>query len=846
MATYTVKRGDTLSEIALKYNSTYHYGNDVVSAYKRLADINDIDSPYTIYVGQVIKLNNPTTSDGKPAVISKPKSKTSRAVVKAFGIQSGSDNTLFAAWTWTRSNTENYRVLWKYDTGDGIWFIGNDSTVTVKQVTYSVPANAKRVSFQVIPISKKHKVNKKDTYYWKANWSTAKYYNTSSAPPTKPSAPDVTIENFKLTAALSNLDINATGVHFQVYRNNKLYKGGNAYITATKSVKISWTITAGSEYKVRCRGFRGYNSKTKKYSSLGEWSDFSNGETTIPATPKKIISLKALSETSITIDWENVKNCKSYEVQYTTNKSYFDSNPSEVKNHTVESVVGHAEITGLEIGERYFFRVRAVNDKGNSSWSEIKSIVIGKPPSAPTTWSSTTTAITGEPLILYWVHNAEDESSQTYAELQLIINGKKETHTIKNTTNEEDKDKTSSYSVDTSLYYEGSKIQWCVRTAGITKEYGDWSVERTVDIYAPATLELTMTNTEGALVETLETFPFYISGLAGPNTQAPIGYHLLITSNETYETTDQIGNKKIISTGEQVYSEYFDTSDALLVEFSAGNIDLENNISYTVTCIVSMNSGLRAETSLDFIVSWTDESYEPNAEISYDNETYSTNIRPYCMDEDENLIDDIRLSVYRREFDGSFTEIVADIDNTGDTFITDPHPALDYARYRIVAITNSTGAVSYYDIPGLPIGETAAIIQWDEEWSSFESSSENEADETEQPPWSGSLLRLPYNIDVSDKNSIDVSLVKYIGRKRPVSYYGTQLGESSSWKVEIDKNDKETLYGLRRLSIWTGDVYVREPSGSGYWANINVSFSQTHCELTIPVSIELTRVEGGV
>ena len=43
-----------------------------------------------------------------------------------------------------------------------------------------------------------------------------------------------------------------------------------------------------------------------------------------------------------------------------------------------------------------------------------------------------------------------------------------------------------------------------------------------------------------------------------------------------------------------------------------------------------------------------------------------------------------------------------------------------------------------------------------------------------------------------------------------------------------------------------GDVYVREPSGSGYWANIKVSFSQTHCDLVIPISFTVTRVEGGM
>ena len=105
---------------------------------------------------------------------------------------------------------------------------------------------------------------------------------------------------------------------------------------------------------------------------------------------------------------------------------------------------------------------------------------------------------------------------------------------------------------------------------------------------------------------------------------------------------------------------------------------------------------------------------------------------------------------------------------------------------------------------------------------------------------------LPYNINVSDKYSMDSELVKYAGRKRPVSYYGTQLGETSSWSMEIPKDDKDTLYAIRRLAIWTGDVYVREPSGSGYWANISVSYNQNHDSVTIPITLDITRVEGGI
>lgn len=890
---YTVKKGDTLWDIARKYLGDPY-------KYKTLAKINNIPNPNFIVVGQKIYLSAPSSSSSSAS--NKPKATTtSKATVNIFGLQSNTDRTMYAAWTWSKSHTDSYQIMWYYDTGDGLWFIGNNSTTKDKQSTYNAPSNAKKVKFKVKPVSTKHTVNKKEVSYWTAAWSSEKSYSFSANPPSVPSTPSVEIDKFKLTAEVDNIEGTAKQIEFQIVKNDSsVFKTGKATIK-TAHASYSCTVTAGGEYKVRCRGV-----KDKEYS---DWSAYSANIGTIPAASGGFVEVKALSETSVYLDWENVSNCDSYEIEYTTNKSYFDSNPSGVQSVNVESVVGHAEITGLESGQEYFFRVRAVNDKGNSSWGPIASIIIGKAPSAPTTWSSLTTVITGDPLILYWVHNAEDGSSQTYAELELYINGVKETHTIENTKDEDEKDKTSSYTIDTSEYIEGTKIQWRVRTAGITKEYGEWSVQRTVDIYAPPTLELSVTNQNGDLIDELTSFPLYVYALAGPNTQAPIGYNLVVTANEIYETVDEVGNTKMVNKGEAVYSQYFDITDSLTVELSAGNIDLENNISYTVTCTVSMNSGLTAESSSDFTVSWTDMEFEPNAEITIDPETLSAHIGPYCeqylieyrlvnydaetglytmteevIDEVEGilvedayittaegeetytpvfvvtqemvddyyfcmvigeptLVEGVTLSVYRREFDGTFTEIATGLVNMKNTYVTDPHPALDYARYRIVAITDATGAVSFTDLPGYPVGEKAIIIQWDEDWSYFDTSEE---DELEQPPWSGSLLRLPYNIDVSDKYAIDSKSIEYIGRKRPVVYYGTQLGETSTWNTEIVKSDEETLYSLRRLAIYTGDVYVREPSGTGYWANISISFSQKHLELTIPVTLEVTRVEGGI
>lgn len=817
--TYTVKRGDTLSAIARSNNMTV----------SELARLNNISNVNLIYQGQVLKL------DGDPDPV---KTNTSnRARVDAFGLQANTDRTVIATWSWDKPNTKEYKVRWWYAAADGIGLVGSETTTTFKHATYNAPSNAEKVSFYVLPISKTYKPDgKTETAYWTAEWSTIKSYYFKNNPPSAPSAPNVTIDGYKLTASVSNLEsLNATHIHFEVMKNNAATVYAKADVPiVTGYASHTWNIEAGSEYKVRCYAYRG--------DSKSDWSNYSDNSGTSPAASGGITECRATSETSVYLEWEGVDTATSYDIQYATKKEYFD------ESSAVQTITGvtatRYEKTGLESGQRYFFRVRAVNSNGESSWSDTESVIIGTKPAAPTTWSSTTTAITGDPLTLYWMHNSEDGSSQTYAQLELTIDGVTETKVIQNSTDEEEKDKVSSYAIDTTAYPEGTKILWRVQTRGIVNEYGDWSVQRTVDIYAPPTLEIHMTNVSGEEIETLVSFPFHISGLAGPKTQTPIGYHVSITSNESYETVDHIGNSMIVNKGDTVYSKHFDISTDLSINLSAGDMDLENNIQYTVTCSVSMNSGLIAEASLVFTVAWTDEEYQPNAEIGIGDDTYTAIIRPYCENEYGTPINGVLLSVYRREYDGGFTELVKDIPNVKGTFITDPHPALDYARYRIVAMTTDTGAISYYDVPAYPIGGKAIILQWDEKWSSFDATKEDA--EIVEPSWTGSMLKLPYNIDVSNSHKPDVELVEYIGRSNPVSYYGTQHGETATWNVDIDKQDVDTLYALRRLSKWMGDVYVREPSGSGYWANVTVSFSRKHLETVIPVTLEIVRVEGGV
>lgn len=740
----------------------------------------------------------------------------------------------------TVNNLDHYEVRWYYSVGTSVWFDGGSTNVSSKgsdnkiltNATYNVPSNATKVKCSVKPVSKTYDSNGKETPYWTGTLVTVEYL-VDALPPDKLSAPSVELEKFTLKAWLDNIDDEkCEQVEFEVYKENTKFTSGIQSVVTARAV-YTCSVEAGYKYRVRCRAINLYDN-TKVY---GEWSNYSSEEETIPSAVTNV-KCEVQSDKSVRVSWTGNSTAKSYTIEYTTNKLYFDSS-SEVSSLTVENT--YAYISGLEQGEEWYFRVKAINDKGESKWSDIVYKIIGTKPQPPTTWSLTSSAIIGDKIVLYWVHNSEDGSKQTEANIELIINGEANIITVATEQQEKDeKDKVYSHEVNLSEYPDGAEILWRVRTRGITFEYSDWSIQRTINVYAPPTAEMHVNNDN----DTLSSFPLDISVSVGPNTQTALTYHISIKAEDTYITQDQIGNEITVNAGTEVYSKIFTIAgNTFEYSITPDEVTFENNQFYNIEVNVAMNSGLTAKASDNFGIVWSDTSYEPNGVITIDEDLLCAYIKPFCLDYDSVLVPNLALSVYRREFDGTFTLIAEEIDNDGAVTVTDPHPSLDYARYRIVARNKNTSVNSYVDLPGLAIGEPSIVIQWEEKWTRFDYSGE---DDLVSPPWSGSMLKLPYNVDVSESFNPDKSLIEYIGRKSPVSYYGTQQGVSMTLNTEIPKDDKETVYALRRLATWDGDVYIREPNGNGYNANITVSLDTKHKAVTIPVSLSVTRVEGGI
>ena len=860
-----VYRGDCLWNIAKSvYNNPYRW--------REIADANGVSqSTALIYPGQWLTLPGitPGTGGGGNPYVSPPAPSPTKVRIDWFKLQAGSDRTMEAIWSYTGATHFWYR--WEqWDNAGHLWLKEQNQNYSIinqnpaATFTFDSTEGWNVGKFSIIPVDENGNVLPNTV------WSYLEY-DFRNNPPLLPPDPNFDIdENNKLTVTMDNINPNINGkeIEIAIYQDDTTkFKSAIVPINFT-TLTLSYTcdVDPGHTYRLRCRAIRG--------NIYGGWTNFTSSEKSVPTAPEEITTLesKVIVEQGnrtygVYIEWSPVETAESYTIEYTTNPIYFDTG-SNVSSATVDKQTGeHALLTDITLGHEYFFRVCATNSKGKSKWTEIRSTNVGTRPSAPTTWTTTTSVIIGNNINLYWTHNSTDGSVETTARLHMEAIDTTDPTSVPMTIEKvirhqvvenESANRTSSYTINSTdpewtFLQQGFKIKWKVQTAGVTSEYSEYSTEREINFYAQPEVSIDLKNNNGESIDEVSSFPFYLSVLATPPAQTPISFYIEVVANEGYTALDDVGNQKVINPGDIVYSRTYDPSSSnswrFALEFTPGNIDLQSGVSYTIRCTVAMNSGLNGTSEKSFNVFFDEKYYDVRANINLNTETYEATINPLCYEFNntgsgitEELVTDCLMSVYRINYDGSFTEIAKDINNQEDLYITDPHPTLDYARYRVVAKETTTGAMSYSDIEPVKFGEYAIIIQWAEKWVNFDEGDESAVEK----PWSGSLLRLPYNITISDSNSKDTTLVEYVGRSHPVSYYGTQLGVTSNWTTAIPKYDKETLYAVRRLSKWTGDVYVREPSGTGYWANVNVNYNINYDSLIIPITISVTRVEGGI
>lgn len=774
----------------------------------------------------------------------------------AVGQQGSTGTTVYATWTAFSSakqkNIESISVAWQYQVlnsaGKAVWLKGSTETISKGSATsgtYSAPSESLAVYVSVTPVLTK-KGKKKAT----AKAAAASRSFAGNAP-AKPSAPSASIDGYTLTLRVQSSDQYAKTAVFYMYRGSE----ANPYWSSSA---IALSGAGVAQQIVTLAPNLSYYAKVRLYNgSVGsEISDaVAISEIVVPAQVTDVVATP-LSQTQIQLSWSATNGAAStngYEIEYATDPKYFGGS-----NASTTSASNTTEYINVETGHTWYFRVRAKNASGiTGAWSDPPaSAAAASKPNPPTTWTLSSTAFVDSTVTLYWTHNSADGAKPTKSEIEWSLNdGQSHSIIVTHDLGPDDRDYTFSYELALASlsFNDGDILKWRVRTQGVEAMWwSDYSVLREIKVYSPASLSVYVENE-------IDAYPISLDITVTPATQSIVSFYLAISARDSYDDNDYMGEFQHVVAGQRVFSKNYSGLDNVdTISLTPSDINLMSGQTYDVEAIVATSAGLTAEATTEFTLDIVEPDYYLDMGITIDPDSLSAALIPGCysdVNEDEegddvydiaNIVDSVVLSIYRINFDGSFTPIEINIPNDGITVISDPHPALDNGKYRLVALDNATGAMFFDDVISEDLEVKGLVLQWDSKYANY--LIRDIVEEIDEPAIGdmagGTTLKLPYNVKKNESSDIDNNLVEYIGREHPVSYYGTQKGQKSSYSTDVPKDDLDTLDYLRRLQTWPGDVYIRAQDGLGYWATVEVSFDRDYDSLVMPVNIDATRVDS--
>ena len=463
----------------------------------------------------------------------------------------------------------------------------------------SVPENTTAVKIQIKP-------DVVDKCTWKPAWSSLITYTDfgDSFNPEVPPVPtlkskqlentasckfDISVDGLEYSSADAATNVTADQVVFEIVKktpNGSISAETETVPTVRSSASYEYTGSYGCSYRVRAytknsvtrKTANGKSTTTKVYTS--DWSAYSDWINLAPTAPEASkVKATPLSDSSVRLTWGLVSGAHHYLIVYAANKNDYADHSGTFQSVETEFNISSITLTGLDPGATYYFNIRAVNADGLMSKlanvDQPFEFILGAKPSAPTTWSLSTTATIGEDVHLYWVHNAEDNSAEREARVKISINGAEFTQTIPNTNVDDygnliDKTRvlTLTYNPETGRYIynnqevtitDGARMEWYVQTKGVKDVFSDPSVTRVVSFYEKPSVEVAV---EGATISDdygniFDKFPLDLSIVVGDNiSQKPVGVSFSIISTETYTSHENDGDERIVLADTEVYGTY--------------------------------------------------------------------------------------------------------------------------------------------------------------------------------------------------------------------------------------------------------------------------------------------------
>ncbi len=248
--------------------------------------------------------------------------------------------------------------------------------------------------------------NSADHSSW-SNTATATTQAPAASPPAAPSGLSATaVSASQINLTWTNNADNETG--FRIERSSTSSTSGFTLLATAGASATTYSNTglnASTQYWYRVQAYNAAGNSS--------WSNTASATTqapaaSVPAAPSGL-SATAVSASQINLSWtDNANNETGFRIERssTSATSGFTQIATPGSNATSYSN------SGLTASTQYWYRVRAYNAAGNSSWSNIATVTTQAPaPSAPAAPGGlSATAVSASQINLSWTDNANNET----------------------------------------------------------------------------------------------------------------------------------------------------------------------------------------------------------------------------------------------------------------------------------------------------------------------------------------------------------------------------------------------------------------------------------------------------
>lgn len=619
-------------------------------------------------------------------------------------------------------------------------------------------------------------------------------------------------------------------------------------------------------------------SETKMQSAKVIDSDIAS------VAPANVTVAEGPAEGTVRIGWEwTWKAATKAELSWADNIYAWEST-DEPKSYEVEDRFALSwVIAGLDVGQRWYFRVRLIDGSGDDDiigpWSEIHTYDLSSVPDRPVLTLSKSVINEGESVTARWAYSSADDVDQGFAEICLVTFDSQGAPVYGDIIAHVD----AGQSVEISRDWEtGTTYYMSVRTTASSGTQSTWSEPVSLYVAEPVSISIEpaenlqvycnfiddIRNGDSWSTTQGQRYENYRSGIMQATQSSPIMYS--VTEDETHYTSSRVypyaseaGRNitmftmpmtvTVIGAGatgttalsivraedyhlyrpdDKDYDGYEGETIATISQTGEDPITitvddlvgrLDDGARYKLIATVIDSYGQTISDEVIFTINWTHKAVAPGVEVVMDKYQRIAKITPIAV---TGIAQDDTCDIYRITADQP--ELIYKSATFGETYV-DPYPAFgEFCGHRLVTVTANGDYAS-----------ASGLAWYDSDY--------NDGDILEDKKMiidvNGDQIELPYNIELANSWHKDFQRTEYLGGSVQGDWNPAVTRDLNAKTVLLRGRDLDRQLAMRDLAGFAGVAHIRTPDGSSLTCDIQVRENMDYKSKRVSYTLAIQAVD---